>query len=63
MSVLKVIDSVLKKLLGKLHYVLNDPRIIIIIIIICSFFSICLCFNLKPNFFVVHNQTLFCLCA
>ena len=27
MSILKVIDSVLKKLLGKLHYILNDPRI------------------------------------
>ena len=30
MSILKVIDSVLKKLLGKLHYILNDPRITII---------------------------------
>ena len=26
MSILKVIDFVLKKLLGKLHYILNDPR-------------------------------------
>ena len=27
MSILKVIDSVHKKLLGKLHYILNGPRI------------------------------------
>ena len=26
MSILKVIDSILKELLGKLHNILNDPR-------------------------------------